>query len=72
MDRYAVGCVILESEHPNDIIGLELNPWERYRDARAANGLQTPVFLQSNPLWQPDNSPWLNDHAQLIEEAGLL
>jgi hypothetical protein len=57
---YAVGCVVLTSEHSQIRTeeGDETNPWKRYSRNH---------FI---PL--ADNIRWASDHRKMIEEAGLL
>jgi hypothetical protein len=54
--RFAIGCVVLQSEHPSNCPYDRDNPWRRYRDKG--------ITLAENPNW-PD------EHKDLIRLAEL-
>jgi hypothetical protein len=54
--RLAVGCVVLQSEHPPDRWADCDNPWRRYR--------QQGITLVENSAWPPE-------HRHLIKAAGV-
>ena len=54
--RLAVGCVVLEREHPGPSAGDEENPWRRYAQAGIALARQPALVIE---------------HKNLIEEAGV-
>ncbi len=62
IERFAIGCVILESEHPRTPDSTSIrkfleNPWLRYSE--------TGIKLVENPAWPPK-------HQQMIKDAGLV
>jgi hypothetical protein len=58
IERLAIGCVVLESEHPpRKALFDENNPWLRYKQANIA--------LVKNPNWP-------TQHRKLIKAAGLV
>jgi hypothetical protein len=61
-DTYAVGFVVLESEHISLGEAILDNPWQRYADK---------IFLLPPPSWIKDE-PWGQQHLQFARAAKVL